>query len=80
MSETTAVVVIDQNGRSHDFDADDFKDDGAYLEIVKGSERVARFAPGYIGVYRTSGRAAPPAAQVPALAGAGAEQPGGDAQ
>lgn len=54
MNETTGVVVIDQNGRSHDFDADDFKDDGAYLEIVKGSERVARFAPGYIGVYRAS--------------------------
>jgi hypothetical protein len=52
VSETTGVVVIDQNGRSHGYDADDFKDDGAYLEIVKGSERVARFAPGYIGVYK----------------------------
>jgi len=52
VSETTGVVVIDQNGRSHHYDADDFKDDGAYLEVVKGAERVARFAPGYIGVYK----------------------------
>lgn len=46
-----AVAVIDQHGRHHAFDADDFGPDGPYLFLYKDGKKVARFEPGFIGVY-----------------------------
>jgi hypothetical protein len=62
------VVVIDQTGRAHHFDADSWHVDGHnHLSVVKDgkdAEPVAAFPPGYIGVYKSGGRIAAPAAKV----------------
>lgn len=77
MAETGAVAVIDQAGRYHHFDADDWwVSEHGYLNVTKGAKTadgslVAEFAPGFTGVYRTSGRAAAPVVQVGAGGGGG---------
>lgn len=74
-TEATEVAVIDRHGSHHSFDADDFKEDGPYVNVTKGGERVARFEPGYTGVYKRhayKGTAQGPVAR--------AAREGGDAQ
>lgn len=58
MSETKAgtVAVIDQAGRHHSFDADDWTMGNGHVEVTKEGKRVAAFAPGFLGVYRTAAR------------------------
>jgi hypothetical protein len=75
-TEAGAVVVIDQTGRPHHFDADGWQVDGhGHLSVHKdgkAAEPVATFPPGYIGVYKSGARLVPPAARVPVGAGEGA--------
>ena len=70
MSETEAgtVAVIDQTGRHHYFDADDWSgESGGGVEIARDGKRVATFPPGYVGVYKVSARIAAPVVQVPGV-------------
>jgi hypothetical protein len=78
VSEASAVVVavIDQTGRHHHFDADDWyvRDDG-HVELTKDgkdAKPVATFAPGFLGVYKVAARAGAPVVQF--------DGGGGDAQ
>jgi hypothetical protein len=75
-TEAGAVVVIDQTGRHHHFDADDWHVDAhGHLSVHKDGEDarpVATFPPGYVGVYKSGARIAAPAARVPVGAGEGA--------
>jgi hypothetical protein len=63
-SKPGAVAVIDQAGRHHHFDADDWLVDlKGYLHVTKDGKNddpVAFFTPGFLGVYRVSARAAAP--------------------
>jgi hypothetical protein len=72
-TEAGAVVVIDQTGRHHHFDADGWRVDAhGHLSVHRDGENgepVATFPPGYIGVYKSGARVAPPAARVPVGAG-----------
>lgn len=69
VSETAAdvIAVIDQTGRHHNFNADDWyvRNDG-HVELTKGgkdAKPVASFAPGFLGVYKVAARAGAPVVQ-----------------
>jgi hypothetical protein len=73
-TEDPAVAVIDQTGRYHHFDADDWSGTGdGGIELTRDGKRVAAFPHGHLGVYKVGARVAAPVAQ------AQNEQPGGDA-
>lgn len=73
MSEAGTVVVIDQTGRHHHFDADDFENGvGGSVEVMKDGKRVASFPLGYIGAYKVSARAEAPVMVVGSGGGGGA--------
>lgn len=75
MTETEggAVVVIDQTGRPHHFDADRWQVDvHGHLSVCKDGKEadpVATFPPGYVCVYKSGARVAAPVARVPVGAG-----------
>lgn len=53
VSETSTVIVIDQTGDRHGFDADDWVSaETGRLDVIKDGKRVAAFPPGYVGVYQ----------------------------
>jgi hypothetical protein len=64
---TGAVAVIDQAGRYHHFDADDWSGNGdGGVDISKDGKRVATFPHGHLGVYKVGARVTAPVVQVPA--------------
>jgi hypothetical protein len=55
LAETASIiVVIDQAGNYHHFNADNWRENGAgtHVEIMKDEERVASFPPGYLAVFK----------------------------
>jgi len=52
-TETDTVAVVVQDGTTYNLAADDFaEDERGYLNVTSAGGRVARFTPGYAGVYR----------------------------
>jgi hypothetical protein len=61
VTETSTVAVIDQTGRHHHFDPDDwYVRESGHVDVTKesgGPGPVATFAPGFLGIYRVGARA-----------------------
>jgi hypothetical protein len=50
--EAGTVAVVVQDGTTYNLAADDFaEDERGYLNVTSDGRRVARFTPGYAGVY-----------------------------
>jgi hypothetical protein len=59
-TEAGAVVVIDQTGRHHHFDADSwYVNEAGHMDVLKDGKTTSpidTFPPGYIGVYKSAAR------------------------